>query len=96
MDGGAFDAPVSCPHLYREIMEMNAAPAEAPKRCSHHGKTKPTESRTGSGAMLRDNAVAFHHQTGPEVELSLRTPDVEVKHWPTRYRPAPDQMPTAK
>lgn len=49
---------------------VNAAPAEAPKRCSHHGKTKPTESRTGSGAMLRDNAVAFHHQTGPEVELS--------------------------
>lgn len=26
----------------------------------------------------------------------LRTPDVEVKHWPTRYQPAPGQMPKAK
>lgn len=47
---------------------VNAAPAEAPKNCSRHDKTKPAESRTGSDTMLRDNAGAFHQQPGPEVE----------------------------
>lgn len=69
---------------------VNGAPAEAPKRCSHHGKTKPTESRSGSGAMLRDNAVAFHHQPGPEVELS---PDPRCGG---QALASPDRMPMAK